>query len=188
MKTTSHRKATAPRTATRSAARSVATSTGQLSPALVRELSAIASTLRAKTLTAQDIGHGRVVVLEGPDETVREQAALLLAEKLGKELYRVRLADVISRHRGETEQNLNRIFDKAKEAEGLVVFDEADALFGPTASLPSRVRKTDLNRFLGLLRQNTAASILSASHVRKIDPSVLDAVRAVFRLAGGRRT
>lgn len=185
MKTTSHRKAAASRAATRSAPRPVAASPSRLSPTLVRELSAVAHTLRAKTFPAHDIGRGHLVLVEGADGALREQAALLLAEKLGKELYRVRLADVISRHRGETEQNLNRVFDEAKEAGGLVVFDEADALFGQAASLPGRVRKADLNRFLGLLRQNTAASILSASHVRKIDPSVLDAVRAVFRLAGG---
>lgn len=187
MKTTSHRKATAPRGSTRSAPRPVATSPSRLSQTLIRELSAIAGTLRAKTLPAQDIGRGSVVVLEGPDETLRERAAMLLAEKLGKELHRVRLADVIGRHRGETEQNLDRIFEEAQEAGGLVVFDEADALFGQAASRPSRVRKADLNRFLGLLRQNTAASVLSAAHVRKIDPSVLDAVRAVFRLAGGHK-
>ncbi len=187
MKTTSPRKAAAPRTATRCTSRPVAASSSRLSPTLIRELRALAGALRAKTLPAQDIGRGHLVLVEGPDGALREQAAMVLAEKLGKELYRVRLADVISRHRGETEQNLDRVFDEAKKAGGLVVFEGADALFGQAAPRPSRVRKADLNRFLGLLRQNTAASVLSAAHVRKIDPSVLDAVRAVFRLAGGRK-
>ena len=45
-------------------------------------------------------------------------------------LYLFHLSNVISKYIGETERNLNKIFEKAKKMNGILLFDEADTLFG----------------------------------------------------------
>jgi AAA+ superfamily predicted ATPase len=57
-------------------------------------------------------------------------AAQTLAHNLGKDLYRIDLNAVVSDYIGETEKNLDRVFDAAKDSRVVLFFDEADALFG----------------------------------------------------------
>jgi SpoVK/Ycf46/Vps4 family AAA+-type ATPase len=57
-------------------------------------------------------------------------AAEVLARDLGIDLYRIDLASVVSKYIGETEKNLRRIFDAAESSGAILLFDEADALFG----------------------------------------------------------
>jgi SpoVK/Ycf46/Vps4 family AAA+-type ATPase len=57
-------------------------------------------------------------------------AAEVLAYELGFDLYTVDLATVVDKYIGETEKNLERIFDEAERVNGVLFFDEADALFG----------------------------------------------------------
>ena len=57
-------------------------------------------------------------------------AAEVLAAELGLDLYRIDLAAVVSKYIGETEKNLRRVFDAAEASGAVLLFDEADALFG----------------------------------------------------------
>ena len=57
-------------------------------------------------------------------------AAEVLASELGLDLYRIDLSPVVSKYIGETEKNLRRVFDAAEEGGAVLLFDEADALFG----------------------------------------------------------
>jgi SpoVK/Ycf46/Vps4 family AAA+-type ATPase len=57
-------------------------------------------------------------------------AAEILAQELNLDLYRVDLGAVVSKYIGETEKNLSRVFDAAEEGGAILLFDEADALFG----------------------------------------------------------
>ena len=65
--------------------------------------------------------------ITGTDKTI---AAQLLANEIRAELYRVDLAMVVSKYIGETERNLDTIFDRAESMGWVLFFDEADALFG----------------------------------------------------------
>jgi AAA+ superfamily predicted ATPase len=78
--------------------------------------------------TAQ--GQGLKVLFSGESGTGKTMAAQALAHELGLELFRVDLATVISKYVGETEKNLDRIFDAAQGSNAILFFDEADALFG----------------------------------------------------------
>ncbi len=69
-------------------------------------------------------------LLVGPSGTGKTLAAGWLATKLGLPLYRVDLASVTSKYIGETEKNLAQLFARAEHAEVMLLFDEADALFG----------------------------------------------------------
>src|SRR5215210_7097033 len=52
--------------------------------------------------------------------------------------YRVDLSRVVSKYIGETEKNLRRVFDAAEKADAVLLFDEADALFGPNRDVVER--------------------------------------------------
>ncbi len=57
-------------------------------------------------------------------------AAEVLANELELDLYRIDLSQVVSKYIGETEKNLRRVFDAAESGGAILLFDEADALFG----------------------------------------------------------
>ena len=73
---------------------------------------------------------GYPVLFEGTDSEAKKLAAGLLAKEAGKELYRVDLSQVVSKYIGETEKNLDRIFEQASSRNWILFFDEADALLG----------------------------------------------------------
>jgi hypothetical protein len=75
-------------------------------------------------------GLGVSALFTGGSGTGKTMAAEVLASELRLDLYRVDLSAVISKYIGETEKNLKQVFDAAEEGGVLLLFDEADALFG----------------------------------------------------------
>ena len=75
-------------------------------------------------------GGGITALFTGPSGSGKTMAAGLLAGELGLDLYSVDLSAVVSKYIGETEKNLARVFDAAENANAILFFDEADALFG----------------------------------------------------------
>ena len=71
-----------------------------------------------------------VLVLSGSTALRRRKAAEMLAETLKVDLFRVDLSAVVSHYIGETEKNLNDVFDKAEASGAILFFDEVDVLFG----------------------------------------------------------
>jgi ATPase family associated with various cellular activities (AAA) len=75
-------------------------------------------------------GLGLSALFSGPSGTGKTLAAEVLAGELRLDLYRIDLSSVVSKYIGETEKNLKQVFDAAEEGGALLLFDEADALFG----------------------------------------------------------
>lgn len=75
-------------------------------------------------------GLGISVLFAGESGTGKTMAAEVLAHALDLDLYRIDLSSVVSKYIGETEKNLRRVFDAAEECGAMLLFDEADALFG----------------------------------------------------------
>ena len=75
-------------------------------------------------------GLGVTALFTGESGTGKTLAAEVLAHELGLDLYRIDLSAVVSKYIGETEKNLKQVFDAAEEGGVLLLFDEADALFG----------------------------------------------------------
>jgi hypothetical protein len=73
---------------------------------------------------------GTCALFAGPSGTGKTLAAEVLAKDLHLDLYRVDLSRTVSKYIGETEKNLARIFDAGERAGAILLFDEADALFG----------------------------------------------------------
>ena len=75
-------------------------------------------------------GLGVSALFTGASGTGKTMAAEALARELRLDLYRIDLSSVVSKYIGETEKNLKQVFDGAEEGGALLLFDEADALFG----------------------------------------------------------
>jgi ATPase family associated with various cellular activities (AAA) len=75
-------------------------------------------------------GLGLSALFAGPSGTGKTLAAEVLANDLGLDLYRIDLSTVVSKYIGETNKNLKQVFDAAECGGVLLLFDEADALFG----------------------------------------------------------
>lgn len=75
-------------------------------------------------------GLGVSALFCGDSGTGKTLAAEVLAHELELDLYRIDLASVVSKYIGETEKNLKQVFDAAEDGGALLLFDEADALFG----------------------------------------------------------
>lgn len=109
-----------------------------LPPSLRNELDALASRCIARDSLVTALGPatrtrhrvGVRALLHGPSGTGKTLAAGWLATRLGLPLYRVDLASVTSKYIGETEKNLAQLFARAEHAEVVLLFDEADSLFG----------------------------------------------------------
>ena len=77
------------------------------------------------------IPYGKSVsmIFTGPPGTGKTMGAQIIAAELGLDIYRVSLANVVSKYIGETEKNLEDIFEKSKKSKVVLFFDEADVLF-----------------------------------------------------------
>jgi hypothetical protein len=101
-------------------------------------LRSVAAFLRHRDLVLSEWGYERTmgggqglkVLFAGESGTGKTMAAGVIARDLGLDLFRVDLATVVSKYVGETEQNLDRIFAAAEGSNAVLLFDEADALFG----------------------------------------------------------
>ncbi len=108
------------------------------SAALRRELEVLAVRCRLREGLASPLGvavttryrPGVKALFVGPSGTGKTLAAGWLATRLGLPLYRVDLASVTSKYIGETEKNLAQLFAQAERSDVVLLFDEADSLFG----------------------------------------------------------
>jgi len=75
-------------------------------------------------------GPQATMVFAGGSAAERTRGAELVANKLGQQLHRIDLSQVVSKYIGETEKNLERLFGEAERAGAVLLLDEADALLG----------------------------------------------------------
>jgi ATPase family associated with various cellular activities (AAA) len=75
-------------------------------------------------------GRGLVALFAGESGTGKTLSAEVVAAELGLDLYMIQLSSVIDKYVGETEKNLERVFTEADRVDAVLLFDEADAVFG----------------------------------------------------------
>ena len=80
-------------------------------------------------------GRGVTALFAGESGTGKTMACEVVAAELGMDLYVVDLSTVVDKYVGETEKNLERIFAEAVDVHGVLVFDEADAIFGKRSAV-----------------------------------------------------
>ena len=119
-------------------------------------------------------GLGVSALFSGPPGTGKTMVAGLIAKDLGLELYQVDLAKIVSKFIGETEKNLAALFDAAEACHAILLFDEADALFGKRTDVKSsndRYANFETNYLLQRLETFTGICLLTSNHESHIDPA-----------------
>jgi len=119
---------------------------------------------------------GIKALFSGPPGTGKTLAAEVLAHSFGYPLFRVDLSSVVSKYVGETEKHLGRLFVAAEEAPCVLLFDEADALFGKRAEVKGaqdRFANLEVSYLLQRLEAFDGVAILTTNLKRNIDEAFL---------------
>jgi hypothetical protein len=128
-------------------------------------------------------GRGLVSLFSGPPGTGKTMAAQVIAADLELDLFRIDLATVVSKYIGETAKHLAQIFTRASRMNGVLLFDEADALFSKRTEVKDshdRYANADTSYLLQLLEEYRGIVILATNKKQNIDPAFIRRVRYVF--------
>ena len=115
---------------------------------------------------------GAVIVLSGATPLRRQKAAEVLAEELQLDLASVDLSAVVSKHVGETEKNVNRVFDMANRHGSILFFDEADALFGKRTQVQDahdRYANAEVSHLIQCIENHQGLVILTSNGKSRIE-------------------
>ena len=133
---------------------------------------------------------GATALFLGPSGTGKTMAASVIANTLELELYRVDLAGVISKYIGETEKNLDRVFDAAHRADVVLFFDEADALFGKRSEVSDahdRYANIEVSYLLQRMESFGGTAILATNLGQNLDEAFLRRIDAVIEFQAPQR-
>src|SRR3954454_24036622 len=117
---------------------------------------------------------GVAALFTGESGTGKTMAAHAVASELATDLFAVDLAQIVSKYIGETEKNLDIIFDDAERAGAVLLFDEADALFGKRSAVSDahdRYANIEVAYLLQRMQQFAGLAILTSNHPENIDPA-----------------
>jgi ATPase family associated with various cellular activities (AAA) len=129
-------------------------------------------------------GLGISTLFAGPSGTGKTMAAEVLANELHLDLYRIDLSSVISKYIGETEKNLRRVFDAAEESGAILLFDEADALFGKRSEVKDshdRYANIEVSYLLQRMEAYRGLAILTTNQRSALDSAFLRRLRFVVQ-------
>ncbi len=125
-------------------------------------------------------GLGLGALFSGPSGTGKTMAAEALAGALSLDLYRVDLSEVVNKYIGETEKNLSRIFDAAERGGVVLLFDEAEALFGKRTELRDshdRYANQEVAYLLQRMEDYRGLAILTTNMRNSLDAAFLRRIR-----------
>jgi len=117
-------------------------------------------------------GLGLTCLFSGAPGTGKTMVSALLARTLGRQAYRIDLSKIASKWVGETEKNLARVFDEAERAQIILLFDEADSLFGKRTDVrgaTDRYANMEVNYLLQRMEAYDGMSILTTNFDTAID-------------------
>lgn len=127
-------------------------------------------------------GLGISALFAGTSGTGKTMAAGVLAQTLQLDLYRIDLSAVVSKYIGETEKNLRRVFDAAESGGVVLLFDEADALFGKRSDVKDshdRYANMEVSYLLQRMEAYRGLAILTTNMKDAIDPAFMRRIRFV---------
>jgi SpoVK/Ycf46/Vps4 family AAA+-type ATPase len=118
------------------------------------------------------LGKGVTALFAGPSGTGKTLAAEIIARELGLYLYKINLATVVSKYIGETEKNLDRLFTVSQDANCVLFFDEADALFGKRSEVRDshdRYANLEISYLLQKMEEFEGLAILATNLRQNLD-------------------
>jgi hypothetical protein len=161
-----------------------------LAPPQLAMLRQVAAQVRWRTRVYDDWGfaagggrgRGISALFAGPSGTGKTMAAEVLARELRLDLFRIDLSAVVSKYIGETEKNLRRVFAAAERGGAVLLFDEADALFGRRTEVRDshdRFANIEISYLLQRMEAYRGLAILTTNQRRAIDDAFLRRLRFV---------
>lgn len=119
---------------------------------------------------------GYRVLFYGPPGTGKTLTAMLIGKEFEKDVYRIDLSQVVSKYIGETEKNLERVFEQAAHKNWILFFDEADALFGKRTNVQSahdKYANQEIAYLLQRVEDYDGLIILASNFKNNIDDAFL---------------
>ena len=129
-------------------------------------------------------GLGITALFAGESGTGKTMAAEVIAGDLGLDLYRIDLSAVVSKYIGETEKNLRKLFDAAEAGGAVLLFDEADALFGKRSDVKDshdRYANLEVAYLLQRMEAYRGLAVLTTNLASNVDRAFLRRLRFVIQ-------
>ena len=129
-------------------------------------------------------GLGISALFAGQSGTGKTMAAEVLANTLKLDIYRIDLSSVVSKYIGETEKNLKQVFDAAEGGGTVLLFDEADSLFGKRSDVKDshdRYANMEVSYLLQRIESYQGLAILTTNLKDSIDQAFLRRIRFVVQ-------
>lgn len=156
----------------------------RLEPALKAALEVVCVQVERQRLVLDEWGlrrrypYGRSVsvLFSGPPGTGKTMAAQVLASRLGLELYKVDLSQIVDKYIGETEKRLGQVFDQAEKSNLVLFFDEADALLGKRSEVKEAKDKyanVEAAYLLQRIEEYQGVVLMATNQAGSMDPAFL---------------
>ncbi|MEG4534431.1 ATP-binding protein [Microcoleus sp. D2_18a_D3] len=129
-------------------------------------------------------GLGISALFAGTSGTGKTMSSEVLAGELQLDLYRIDLSSVVSKYIGETEKNLRRVFDAAEAGATILLFDEADAIFGKRSDVKDshdRYANMEVSYLLQRMESYQGLAILTTNLKDSLDTAFLRRIRFVVK-------
>ncbi|MEO9325445.1 ATP-binding protein [Nocardioides sp. C4-1] len=153
-----------------------------LPPSQERQLRAVIDRYHQRSRVHDDWGlslypsPGVVALFSGPSGTGKTTSAEVIAHELGMDMFRVDLSALVSKYIGETEKNLEEIFSAAHTGNYVLLFDEADSLFGSRSKVEDakdRYANMEVSYLLQRLETYDGVVVLTSNFQGNIDQAFL---------------
>lgn len=128
-------------------------------------------------------GRGLIALFAGPPGTGKTMSAQVLAAELGLDLYRIDLSALISKYIGETSKNIERVLSAAERLDAVLLFDEADALFGRRTEVKDahdRYANADTGYLLQAIEAWPGFAILTSNKKGNMDTAFVRRLRTII--------
>ncbi|RAV20502.1 ATP-binding protein [Paenibacillus contaminans] len=129
-------------------------------------------------------GKGLSMLFAGPPGTGKTMSAEVIASELRLEIYKIDLSQVISKYIGETEKNLQEVFQEAQLSNAILFFDETDALFGKRSEVKSshdKYANVEVAFLLQKMEEYEGISVLATNYLQNIDEAFMRRLNYVIK-------
>ena len=160
-----------------------------LPPATLKQLEEVAQWVEHRQQVspghpAKRLKPGYKALFHGPPGTGKTLTASLIGKRTGRQVYSIDLSALLSKYAGETEKNVELLFEQANQKDAILFFDEADALFGKKTTVKDahdRYANQEVAYLLQKIEDYEGLIILSANMKNNIDPSFLRRFRFIIQ-------
>ncbi len=158
---------------------------------IVGQLRELAGRARHRDLVLDEWGMGRrsskgrgiTALFAGDSGTGKTMSAEVIAGELGLDLYVIDLSTVVDKYIGETEKNLDRVFSEADRVNGILLFDEADSIFGKRSEVKDardRYANVEVAYLLQRMEQFDGMAILTTNLRANVDEAFVRRLDAII--------